>query len=82
MVPRSEFFINGILRLIGRLFLSIATARNQVFMQHFENDGLVVIGTWLITKSPFTFCNVINYEMQGLELVTPLQEVFAGAGDI
>ena len=28
------------------------------------------------------FCNVINYEMQGLELVTPLQEVFAGAGDI
>ena len=29
---------------------------------------------------PFAF--VINYEMQGLELVTPLQEVFAGAGDI
>jgi hypothetical protein len=28
------------------------------------------------------FCNVINYEMQGLELVTPLQEVFAGAGEI
>ncbi len=34
------------------------------------------------SQVPFAFCNVINYEMQGLELVTLLQEVFAGAGDI
>ena len=51
-------------------------------MRYFGNSGLVVIGTWLIAKSHLLFCNVINYEMQGLELVTLLQEVFAGAGDI
>jgi len=37
---------------------------------------------WDLVNHQVPFAFVINYEMQGLELVTLGQEVFAGAGDI
>jgi len=57
-------------------------------MRHLELCVIIVLqrfgSNWDLVNCqvPFAFCNVINYEMQGLALVTPLQEVFAGAGDI
>ena len=54
----------------------------QVCMAVLRVDWEVNRRTIPAYRATLLFVFMINYEMQGLELVTPLQEVFAGAGDI
>jgi len=53
---------NDRIRLIGRLFFyTKVTASNHTYMQCSQYDGLVVIGTWLITRSLLLSSGGINF---------------------